>query len=31
VVWEVKDTKLSYISRIAILDNDAAVNGVLLR
>jgi hypothetical protein len=31
VVWQVKDVKLNMISSIAILDPDAAVNGVLLR
>jgi hypothetical protein len=31
VVWQVKDSKLNLISSIAILDNDAAVDGVLLR
>jgi hypothetical protein len=31
VVWEVKSAKLNLISSIAILDPDAAVDGVLLR
>jgi outer membrane protein assembly factor BamB len=31
VVWEVADLTLNYISSIAILDDDAAVNDVLLR